>query len=66
VIVRTSLELPDPNLHCVLVVETDMPMTEKDEGYDPKEFGAFVDAVTDAMNRIGAEKAEISRVEVVT
>jgi hypothetical protein len=59
VIVSTRLDLPDPNVHRVLVVETDIPLTEKHEGYDPDQFASFVDVVREAMDEVEAEKAEI-------
>jgi hypothetical protein len=59
VIVSTRLKLPDPNVHRVLVVETDIPLTEKHEGYDPDQFAMFVEVVRAAMDEVEAEKAEI-------
>ena len=51
--------MPDPNVRRVLVVETDIPLTEKHKGYDPEQFASFVDMVREAMEEVEAEKAEI-------
>lgn len=59
VIVSTRLALPDRNVHRVLVVETDIPLSEKHEGYNPKQFASFADAVRQEMDEVEAEKAEI-------
>jgi len=59
VIISTRIALPDPNVHRVLVVETDIPLTEKHEGYDPDQFEMFVCVVRKAMDEVEAEKAEI-------
>jgi len=61
--VRIRVELPDQTLHRVLVVETDMPISEGDVDYNAEEFGKLVNAITAAMERSGAEKAEIIKAE---
>jgi hypothetical protein len=53
------VQLPDPRIRHVLVVETKMPMTRQDAGFDEDEFSALVEAVRAGMDRTNADEAEI-------
>jgi len=50
---------PDPVCHRILVVETTLPLSEKQDGYDHAQLGSFVEFVGGHMEEVGAEKAEI-------
>jgi len=62
-ITRTFLSFrvlwPDPACHRILVVETTLPLSEKQKGYDHAELESFIEFVGKHMEEIGAEKAEI-------
>jgi len=57
IIVR--VQLPDPRIKHVLVVETKMPMRPQDPGFDEEEFNDLVEAVQAGMDRTGTDEAEI-------
>jgi hypothetical protein len=60
VAVSTRIELPDrPIPYRVLVVGTDIPLSEKQDDYDAGHAAEFFDAVVKAMDEVKAEKAEI-------
>src|SRR5216684_3888631 len=50
---------PEPVCHRILVVETTLPLSEKQGGYDHDQLGSFVEFVGGHMEDVGAEKAEI-------
>jgi hypothetical protein len=50
---------PAPVCHRILVVETTLPLSEKQDGYDYAQLEAFVEFVGGHMEEVGAEKAEI-------
>ena len=61
VIVR--LNLPDPNTKQILVVETDMPLSDSDPGFDQDDFNSLVQAVRAAIeDRSSIDAAEITTV----
>jgi len=57
IIVR--VRLPDPTVKHVLRVETKMPMTAHEAGFDQEKYDGFIKAVRAAMDRTGAHEAEI-------
>ena len=57
------VSLPDPVCHRILVVETTLPLSEKQSGYDHDQLGAFVEFVGGQMEEAGAEKAEIISID---
>jgi hypothetical protein len=60
VIVSTRLEWPNPGIpYCVLVIETNTPISEKIVGYDPAKLESLMDFVGETMEKVQAEKAEI-------
>jgi hypothetical protein len=60
VIVSTRLEWPNPGIpHRVLVVEANIPLSEKIVGYDSVKLGSLIDFVLETMEKVQAEKAEI-------
>jgi hypothetical protein len=56
------VELPDPRTKHILEVETKMPITPGDAGFDREEYDALVDAVRAGMDRAGADEAKIVRI----
>lgn len=56
---HVRVELPDPRRRRVLVVWTDVPMSPQDAGFDQEEFESLTEAVREAMERLGADEAEI-------
>lgn len=50
---------PDPVCHRILVVETTLPLSEKQDGYDHAQLESFVEFVGGHMEEVGAEKTEI-------
>jgi hypothetical protein len=50
---------PDPVCHRILVVETTLPLSEKQDGYDHAQLESFVEFVGKHMEEKSAEKAEI-------
>ena len=50
---------PDPAFHHILVVETTLALSEKQNGYDHARLETFVEFVGGHMEEVGAEKAEI-------
>jgi hypothetical protein len=60
VIVSTRLQWPHPGVpQCVLVVEANIPLSEKIAGYDSAKLGNLIDFVLETMDKVQAEKAEI-------
>jgi hypothetical protein len=60
VIVSTRLNWPNPGIpQCVLVVETNIPISEKIEGFDSTKLGSLIDFVSETMEKVQAETAEI-------
>ena len=60
VIVSTRLEWPNPGIpHRVLVVEANIPLSEKIRGYDSAKLGSLIDFVSETMEKVEAETAEI-------
>ena len=57
IIVR--VQLPDPRTKHVLIVETKMPISAQDTGFDQEEFNGLVEAVRAGMDRAGVDEAEI-------
>lgn len=57
IIVR--VQLPDPRIKHVLVVETKMPISAQDAGFDQEEYNALIEAVRAGMDRTGTDEAEI-------
>jgi hypothetical protein len=55
---RIRVHLPDPPER-ILVVETRMPISSRDPGFDQEEYDGLVEAVRAGMERAGAEEAEI-------
>lgn len=60
--VKVRVELPDPTIKRVLVVETNMPTSDKEHGFDPMEFRTLVDAVREGLKHALADVAEIDKV----
>lgn len=58
--IRTTIrvELPDPNPKWIFVVETDLPLTPSDPGYDAAAVTALTEAVVDEANRVNIDRAE--------
>jgi hypothetical protein len=54
-----GLRLPDPNIKDILVVETDLPLRPDQAGYNAEALESLRHAVTEEMNRIGADEAQI-------
>jgi hypothetical protein len=54
---------PDPVCNRILVVETTLPLSEKQDGYDHAQLGSFVEFVGGHMEEEGAEKAEIISID---
>ena len=50
---------PDPVCHHILVVETTLPLSQEQDGYDHDRLGSFVEFVGRHMEDAGAEKSEI-------
>jgi len=50
---------PDPVCHRILVVETTLPLSKKQDGYDHAQLESFVEFVGGHMEEVGAEKTEI-------
>jgi hypothetical protein len=60
VIVSTRLETPNPGIpYRVLVVEANIPLSERLEGYDQAKLGSLLDFVSETMGKLQADKAEI-------
>ena len=60
VIVSTRLEWPNPGIpQRVLVVEANIPLSEKIGGYDAAKLGNLLDFVWETMDKVEAEKAEV-------
>jgi hypothetical protein len=53
------LSWPDPVCRHILVVETTLPLSEKQAGYDPARLESFVELVGGQMEEDGFDKAEI-------
>ena len=53
------LELPDPRTKHILEVETNMPISPRDAGFDQEAYDALVEAVREGMDRAGADEARI-------
>lgn len=58
--IMLAVELPDPNVKRVLRVETDMPLPGE-SGFNQEDYDALCKAVLAAMERHGAERAEVGR-----
>jgi hypothetical protein len=50
---------PDPDVHHILVVETTIPLSKKQSGYDHAQLESLIEVVGRHMEEVGAEKAEI-------
>jgi hypothetical protein len=50
---------PDVVFQRILVVETTIPLSQKELGYDHAQLESFVEFVGGHMEQVGAEKAEI-------
>jgi hypothetical protein len=59
VIVR--VELAAPRTKHILEVETKMPISPRNAGFDREEYDALVEAVRIGMDRAGADEARIVR-----
>lgn len=60
VIVSTRLEWPDPGIpYRVVVVQINIPMSEKVIGYDATRLESLIDFVSETMEKEKAERAEI-------
>jgi hypothetical protein len=62
VAISTRVETPDrrPIPYRVLVVGTDIPLSEKQDGYDADEVEKVIEAVRKAMDEVEAEEARSS------
>jgi len=63
VAVGARLTLPDPKVYRVLTVETDMPLSKKQSGYDQDQFDRLIHAVAQTMEEIGADQVDIHAVD---
>lgn len=60
VIVSTRLEWPNSGIpYTVLVVEANVPVSEKVPGYDAAKLKSSIDFVLATMDKVEAERAEI-------
>jgi len=59
VFVGTRVRLPDPKVYHTPTVETDIPLSKKQSGYDQDRFDRLLHAVADTMEEIGADEAAI-------
>jgi hypothetical protein len=60
VIISTRLQWPNPGTpQCILVIEANIPLSEKIEGYDSIKLGSLIDFVLETMEKAQAEKAEV-------
>lgn len=55
-------QFPDLTIKHVLVVETKMPISMQDDGFDEGQYNALVEAVRTAVPLVGADEAEIVQV----
>jgi hypothetical protein len=54
-----GISMPDPNVHHVFYVETTLPLSEKQDGYNHDQVASLIEVVGKYMEVIGAKKAEI-------
>jgi hypothetical protein len=56
------VDLPDPRPKHILEVETKMPISRDEAGFDQDKYDALVEAVRAGMDRANADEARIVRV----
>lgn len=60
--IKLNVALPNPTITHVLMVETEMPLTSDQEGFDDKKLGELTEAIVQAMKGTQAERADVIQV----
>ena len=63
VAVGVRVTSPDHKVCHILTVETNMPLSKKQSGYDQDQFDRLLHAVAETMEEIGADEADIHAVD---